>query len=220
MIQENYLDKLKELCKCFQEQNEKLNLSSFKDFDSTWPRNVLDSLLVEKYLQEGFEKLIDIGTGGGFPLLPLAVCHPDKQFFGVDSINKKLVAVESICEQMDIGNVEVLHARAEQLAFDTDFRERFDVVISRAFAKLPINLELCVGFLKLGGIFVAMLGPSSKLEIEACQDLIGELGCEIEKFECDSTKYGERCFLVLKKIKPLDSKYPRTPKKLKRIFKI
>ena len=220
MIQEQYIDELKNLCKYFQEQNENVNLSAFKDFDSIWQRNIMDSLLLDEYLPTKFENLIDIGTGGGFPLLPLAICHPSQRFFGVDSINKKLVAIENICERMQINNVEVLHARVEQIAFDEDFREQFDVVTSRAFAKLPINLELCVGFLKVGGVFVAMLGPSSKQEVEIYQDLILELGCSIEKFECKMTNNGERCFLVLRKTKQLDMAYPRNPKKLKKIFQI
>ncbi len=220
MIPEQYIGALKNLCKYFQEQNESLNLSAFKDFDSIWQRNIMDSLLLDQYLPTAFENLIDIGTGGGFPLLPLAICHPSQRFFGVDSINKKLVAIENICERMQIENVEVLHARVEQLAFDKDFREKFDVVTSRAFAKLPINLELCVGFIKVGGVFVAMLGPSSKQEVETYRDLIAELGCSIERFECQMTQNGERCFLVLRKNKHLDIAYPRQPKKLKKVFQI
>lgn len=218
MYLEKNLDKLKQLAKSFQAQNERLNLSSFSDLESIWNKNILDSLLITNYLDADFESLIDIGTGGGFPLLPLAVCFPKAKLFGVDSVNKKLLAIEQLCKELDIKNVEALHARVEELAFDQDFREKFDVVTSRAFAKFPINLELCIGFIKIGGRFVAMLGPSSKMDIEKYKDLIETLGCEIEKFECVESNNGERCFLVLKKIKELDAKLPRSPKKLKRIY--
>jgi len=211
--------KLEQLAKVFCEKNLRLNLSSFKDLESIKSKNIDDSLILNDYIEFGSSKVLDIGTGGGFPLLPLALTNPDAFFVGVDSVAKKLDAIIEIAEECGISNIETVHARVEELAHEDDYREQFDFVCSRAFAKLPINLELCLPFVKVGGQFVAMLGPSVAKHLEDFSDLTLELGAKVLKSQMINTESGDRLVVVFEKIKTTPSQYPRSVKKLKRIHR-
>lgn len=212
--------KLEQLAKVFCEKNLRLNLSSFKDLESIKSKNIDDSLILNDYIEFGSSKVLDIGTGGGFPLLPLALTNPDAFFVGVDSVAKKLDAIIEIAEECGISNIETVHARVEELAHEDDYREQFDVVCSRAFAKLPINLELCLPFVKVGGQFVAMLGPSALEELPQYRELLGKLGAEICELKSISTDSGERVIAVFKKVSLTETKLPRRPKKLKKLYNL
>ena len=210
---------LEKLAKVFCEKNLRLNLSSFKDLESIKSKNIDDSLILNEFVEFGSSRVLDIGTGGGFPLLPLAITNQAAFFVGVDSVAKKLDAIIEIAEECGISNIETIHARVEELAHEDDFREKFDVVCSRAFAKLPINLELCLAFVKNGGKFVAMLGPSVEKHLEDFSDLTLELGAKVLKSQMIKTESGDRLIVVFEKIKTTPSQYPRSVKKLKRIHR-
>lgn len=211
--------KLQKLAEVFCKKNLKLNLSAFKDLESIKSKNIEDSLLLNELVDFGSFRVLDIGTGGGFPLLPLAIKNPNAFFVGVDSVSKKLDAIISIAEECELKNIETVHARVEELAHDNDYREQFDIVCSRAFAKLPINLELCLPFVKVGGKFVAMLGPSVDKHLEAYNDLTLELGAKILKSQMIKTESGDRLIVLFEKINNTPSQYPRSVKKLKRIHR-
>lgn len=212
--------KLEQLAKVFCDKNLKLNLSSYKDLDSIKEKNIQDSLLLNDFVNFDNLKVLDVGTGGGFPLLPLAITNPDAFFTGVDSVSKKLDAVIEIAEECGISNIETVHARVEELAFEPEFREQFDIVCSRAFAKLPINLELCLPFVKSGGFFVAMLGPSAINQIDFYRQLASDLGAEIQDNKIIHTTSGDRLLVKFVKIQSTPNMYPRHPKKLKRIHNL
>jgi len=217
---EKFEIELKRLTEVFIKKNKIVNLSSFNDFESVWNKNILDSLEVVNFLDFDFQNALDVGTGGGFPLLPLAICYPDKNWSGIDSVNKKLIAVEDMAAELGLKNIAAFHARVEDFGHDSDFRESFDLVLSRAFAKLPMNLELCLPLVKVGGRFVAMLGPSSQQEIDESVNQYTELGCTLERFECVETEFGTRCFLILLKTANTPTTFPRSTKKIKKEFKI
>jgi 16S rRNA (guanine527-N7)-methyltransferase len=210
---------LENLAKVFCEKNLKLNLSSFKDLESIKSKNIDDSLLLNDFIDFGSSRVLDIGTGGGFPLLPLAITNPDAFFVGVDSVAKKLDAIIEIAEECGISNIETIQARVEELAHEDEYREKFDIVCSRAFAKLPINLELCLPFVKIGGKFVAMLGPSVEKHLDDFSDLTLELGANVLKSQMIKTESGDRLVVVFEKTQPTPGQYPRSVKKLKRIHR-
>jgi 16S rRNA (guanine527-N7)-methyltransferase len=212
--------KLEQLAKVFCDKNLKLNLSSYKDLDSIKEKNIQDSLLLNDFVNFDNFKVLDVGTGGGFPLLPLAITNPDAFFTGVDSVSKKLDAVIEIAEECGISNIETVHARVEELAFEPEFREQFDFVCSRAFAKLPINLELCLPFVKTGGFFVAMLGPSAIGQIDFYRQLASDLGAEIQDNKIIHTTSGDRLLVKFVKTQATPDLYPRHPKKLRRIHNL
>ena len=192
--------KLEQLAKVFCDKNLKLNLSSYKDLESIKAKNIQDSLLLNNFVKFDNLKVLDVGTGGGFPLLPLAITNPNAFFTGVDSVSKKLDAVIEIAEACGVSNIETVHARVEELAFEPEFREQFDIVCSRAFAKLPINLELCLPFVKLGGYFIAMLGPTAIEQINTYQELALDLGANIEDQKMINTNSGDRLLVKFVKI--------------------
>lgn len=212
--------KLEQLAKVFCDKNLKLNLSSYKDLESIKAKNIQDSLLLNNFVKFDNLKVLDVGTGGGFPLLPLAITNPNAFFTGVDSVSKKLDAVIEIAEACGVSNIETVHARVEELAFEPEFREQFDIVCSRAFAKLPINLELCLPFVKLGGYFIAMLGPTAIEQINTYQELALDLGANIEDQKMINTNSGDRLLVKFVKIQATPNLYPRHPKKLRRIHNL
>ena len=124
--------------------NEKINITAIKDPAEFMEKNVIDSLTLCGAPQlDAAVHVLDLGTGGGYPGLPLAMAYPEKSFVLVDSVGKKLKVIDAICGELEIANVSTVHARAEELAFNKEYREKFDLVTSRAVAALPV---LCVSF--------------------------------------------------------------------------
>ncbi len=156
MLSEDYEQKLRRLNKVFLEENTKLNLSALRTEELSWIGNVLDSLaILESALLSPDSKelkILDMGTGGGFPLLPLALCVPDCTFIGMDATQKKITAVERIIEEMQLPNATVVVGRAEELAHDPEHREQYDIVLSRAVAPINTLIELSSPFAKVNGI--------------------------------------------------------------------
>ncbi|MFA7681877.1 MAG: 16S rRNA (guanine(527)-N(7))-methyltransferase RsmG [Candidatus Peribacteraceae bacterium] len=162
--------------------------------------------------------ILDLGTGGGFPLLPLALCYPQHSFVGMDATQKKIAAVERIAQEMHIPNVSLVTGRAEELGRDPKHREQYDLVLSRAVAPINVLLEYCVPFVKVGGHIV--LWKSTKIEQELKDSLLSraELSCQLEtqhEYEL-SEKWGKRKLVILRKRFATKEKYPRevgVPKK-------
>ncbi len=150
----------------FLRENAITNLSAIRTPEGVWEKHIGDSLAAQPFLQEYLRKkpsakILDIGTGGGFPLLPLAAVNPNCAFFGLDSVGKKLAAIERIAHAVAVSNITLLHGRAEEYGRDEKYRERFDVVTARAVAPFPVLVELVSPFVTVGGIFVAYRGPES-----------------------------------------------------------
>lgn len=214
------MDKFKQLTELFLEVNAKINLSAYNTFDEVYQKNVLDSMHLAKFMDLKGLKVLDVGTGGGFPLLPLAIEFETAEFTGLDSVHKKLKAIQVMAESLNLKNLSTLHSRCEDAAMHLDYREKFDVVLSRAFAKWPINLEMCLPFVKTDGVFIAYQGPSVVEALVEYKDIEQQFGAKLEKIEQVQTENGLRYFVFFRKTKTCPKKYPRGLKFLKNFYKL
>ncbi|MBT3834701.1 16S rRNA (guanine(527)-N(7))-methyltransferase RsmG [Candidatus Peribacteria bacterium] len=166
--------KLRELLKVFLEENKKVNLSAYREEQQCWVGNILDSVASISALEDGGailnSKILDLGTGGGFPLLPLAIMFPDASFVGMDATNKKIEAVRRIAERLDIKNVELVSGRAEALGHDARYREQFDYVLSRAVAPMNVLLEYMSPFCKKSGKMICWKSMNCEDELTESVD--------------------------------------------------
>lgn len=193
------------------EMSGKINLTGIKDPEESLIKNVYDSLTVydEKYFPEN-AKLLDLGTGAGFPGVPLAILRPDIQAVLADSIQKKLTFVENACQELGIKNVKCLHIRAEEGGRRRKTRESFDIVTARAVKMLPVISEWALPFVKVGGVFAAMKGPGALDELKESGKILRELNAEVEEVKNLELPTGEkRCILYIRKTAPCPKTYPR-----------
>lgn len=194
------------------ELNKSINLTAITDRDKFIEGHYVDSLACA-FLQE-FDKarrVVDIGTGGGFPGVPLAIAYPDKEFVLVDSLNKRIKIINSLCEKYEITNVKAIHGRAEELARKSDLRDSFDMCVSRAVANMSTLVELCLPFVKTGGFFVAYKGPESDEEINNSAKAIKTLGGTMDRIA--AAEIGPRGtqhrLVIVSKERETPKKYPR-----------
>lgn len=207
----------------FLEENQKINLSAFRTEESCWTGNILDSLAFLEVLpllttDHVPLTILDVGTGGGFPLLPLAICLPKAHCTGIDSVQKKMDAVRRMSDVLNLPNVRLFWERAEILGRDPLHRERYDIVLSRAVAPLATLLEYTSPFAKNGGYVV--LWKSMDIEKELQESLLAraEFSCHLAQKHAYELPggFGTRQLLVFQKTFPLSMKYPRevgVPKK-------
>ena len=187
------------------EVNSHTNLTSITDPEEIKIKHFEDSLSVLPYIKEG-NKVLDIGAGAGFPGIPLRI---EKNFdlTLVDSVNKKVNFMNEVIDKLDLSNARAIHTRAEDYAKEN--RETFDVVASRAVANMATLSELCLPFLKVGGIFIALKGPRADEELEAAQNAIKILGGQVKEIERFKIDDNDRVNIIVEKIHPTKKKYPR-----------
>lgn len=208
---------LKNLVAFFLEENAKVNLSALRTSEACWTGHILDSLAALETLP-ATGSVLDLGTGGGFPLLPLAIARPDLLFVGLDSTGKKLDAVTRIAKKLGLKNVQTLGGRAETLGHDKRYREKFSAVLSRAVAEINVLLEYCGPFAVPDGSIVLWKSMAIDEELRTADRAMRELRCALK----DSVTYelpddfGKRQLLLFEKTGKLDRRYPRevgVPKK-------
>lgn len=218
-LSSNQIQKLEQLADVFLEWNSKLNLSAIRDRDGVLVKHIIDSLLVYPFhLFNHGDTALDLGTGGGFPGLALAIAYPTVRFTLVDATEKKIRAVESMAKELGLNNVRCMSGRAEELARLRDMREHFDVVVARALAGFSTLLEYCLPFVKVGGKFIAYQGPELAEECFTYSGVAKKLGGKIVTVHTSVLPIEEakRCFIVINKENPIPPPYPRqvgTPKK-------
>lgn len=193
--------------------NTKVNLTNIVETDDFIEKHYIDSIIgSEPEIFRNASSVIDVGTGGGFPGVPLAICYPEKKFTLLDSLNKRLRIIDQLTEECGIYNVETFHGRAEDAGRMKEFRENFDLCISRAVANLATLSELCIPFVKNGGYFIAYKGPGVYEELEAAEKSIKILGGEVVSvLDAGYRSEYDHKLLIIKKIKNTSSKYPRKP---------
>jgi 16S rRNA (guanine(527)-N(7))-methyltransferase RsmG len=173
-------DLLYDLCSIMLEQNKVMNLSAIRDEEGVICRHFADSLTVAKHIPEG-ARILDVGSGGGMPTLPLAIVRPDVKITALDATAKKTAYILSTAQKLGLSNVSVISARAEELGATPEHREKYDVVCARAVAELRILAEWCVPFVKKGGLFIAMKGKNGANELADAKNAVKTLLISMEK---------------------------------------
>ncbi|NCB48146.1 MAG: 16S rRNA (guanine(527)-N(7))-methyltransferase RsmG [Clostridia bacterium] len=190
------------------EWNAKINLTAITDTREVIIKHFLDSVLPEKLIDENCS-VIDIGCGAGFPSLPLKILRPDLKFTLVDSVQKKLLFVEEVVKRLNLQNIKVIHSRAEDLAIKSEYREKYDVCLSRAVAELNILCEYCLPFVKIGGMFLAYKSQNIEEELVRSKVAIKTLGGEFKELKIYNFENLKRNVVYIKKIISIPKKYPR-----------
>ena len=189
------------------EWNDKVNLTAIKDEKEFIVKHFIDSLTINKYIDAN-AKLIDVGTGAGFPGLPLKMFHEEHFVTLIDSVNKKVNVLNDIILRLELKNVEAVHTRAEDFAKDN--REQYDVAVSRAVANMSTLVEYLIPFVKVGGTIICMKGPNFEDELNEAKKAIKVLCGTIDKIESiliDGEL--ERNIIIIKKVKETPKQYPR-----------
>ena len=199
--------------------NQRVNLTAITDPGEIALKHFADSLSVLPFLTEAFKKsdtrfpdvsLIDVGTGAGFPGIPLKITHPSLSVTLMDSLNKRIAFLDAVIQALSLKDCITVHSRAEDGAKCGDYRERFDIAVARAVAGMPVLCEYCLPFVKVGGIFAAMKSSAGE-ELKTARHAIKILGGEIEA--CHDFKLPEsdisRSVIIIRKISKTPAGYPR-----------
>ncbi|NJJ35163.1 16S rRNA (guanine(527)-N(7))-methyltransferase RsmG [Clostridioides difficile] len=209
---ESMLEKFKKYREILVDWNQKMNLTGIEDEKEVYVKHFLDSISAIKngYIKNGMS-IIDVGTGAGFPGIPLKICLDDLELTLLDSLNKRINFLEEVSRELELANIKFIHGRAEDFGKDEKYREKYDIATARAVAGLPILMEFCVPFVKVGGYFICLKGPNANLELEESQKAIDILGLEfVEKIDVELPEIDlNHNILVFKKIKETPVKYPR-----------
>lgn len=199
--------------------NDRVRLTSITEETEVIDKHFVDSLTALKVdVIKDHNKVLDLGTGGGFPGIPLKIINPTIDLVMLDSRLKKIEYLQEVIDAFDFENTLAIHGRAEDYGQLVDFRESFDIVVSRAVANLTVLSEYCLPFVKKGGYFIAMKGTKSDEEINEAKKAIKVLGGSIEEvieFNLPETDY-DRSIILIKKEKHTPKKYPRNPGKPKK----
>ena len=196
--------------------NEYMNLTAITERDEVYNKHFLDSLTILKAINSNDNlKLLDVGSGAGFPAIPLAITTNNLDITIIDALGKRIKFLNELISKLELKNVKALHKRAEEYA--KEMREYYDITTARAVARLPMLCELCLPLTKVGGCFIAMKAQSASLEIEEAKKAIEILGGKIENIlELRlPNDIGTRAIIVIRKIKSTPAKYPRAFAKIK-----
>ena len=192
------------------EWNEKMNLTAITEPEEVLYKHFLDCLMFFKNVEVPQNaKVIDVGTGAGFPGMVLKIARPDIELTLMDGLNKRLTFLNAVLEALNL-EAKTVHMRAEDGGKNKDYREKYDIACARAVANLPVLCEYCIPFVKVGGQFVAMKGAAAKDELASSGNAYKILGCEKATIICENLRENEaRAFIISKKISQTPPKYPR-----------
>lgn len=194
------------------EWNEKMNLTAITDPEEIILKHFIDSITILNEIPNN-SKIVDVGTGAGFPGIPLSIMNPTLKITLVDSLNKRLIFLQEVVNKLQLKNVEIIHARAEEFGQNKKYRESFDVATSRAVANLSTLSEYLIPLVKVGGKVISMKAAAAGQEINDAKKAIEVLGGVIEKideFNLPQSDIG-RTVIIIRKEKVTPNKYPRKP---------
>ncbi len=200
------------------ETNKVINLTAITEKKDIVNKHFIDSIALKNYINLDGRKIIDIGTGAGFPGIPLAIISDNAHFTLVDSLNKRIKFLDKIIKECGLNNVETVHSRAEDLGHNETYREKYDYCVSRAVANMSVLLEYCIPFVKTGGQFISYKSEKAEDEIKQTTNAQNKLGCKFIKsysFNLPETDISRR-FYIFEKDKKLSKTYPRQAGKPKK----
>ncbi len=213
-LEDNKISDIIIFLKFLLEENEKYNLTSIKKFEEMIYKHIIDSLLILKVVEiKNNFSFLDVGTGAGFPSIPIAIVKRDIKITQLDSSRKKVEFLNQVNKMLFLKTI-ALNERAENLAKKEEYREKFNIVTARAVARLNILSELCLPFVEVGGIFVALKGPEYLEDLESAKKAINILGGKVERVENFKIEENKRNIVVIKKISHSSTKYPRSFSKI------
>lgn len=213
--------KIEQFWELYEDWNSKINLSAIRTKEDFLTKHIEDSLLPTSWFDFSGKKILDLGTGGGFPSLPLSLYFQKEDITipqpitALDAIAKKLKVVQAIGSELGV-EINTLHGRAEDFGRDKLYRDQFAVVVTRAVAKWSTLLELALPFVAVGGYLLAYQGPAIEADLKQYNIVPKQLGAKLVKVVKSELEGSERVFVVMKKIKPTPKRFPRmagTPKR-------
>jgi len=192
------------------EWNQKINLTAIEDDEGIILKHFVDSLTILPYLGKKALKLIDVGTGAGFPGIPIKIVNESANITLLDSLDKRIKFLDNVNQSLGLTGINTVHGRAEDFGVKPEFRESYDVAVARAVASLPVLLEYCLPFVKVGGQFIAMKGSSGEevAQSKKALDLLGGIIQDVKEFVIPGTDMN-RSIIVVKKLRQTSTKYPR-----------
>lgn len=192
------------------DRNKVMNLTAITEFDEVMDKHFLDSIYLFRSIKlEADYKLIDIGTGAGFPGIPLKIVFPELKITLLDSLNKRVGFLNDVIEELNLNDIEAIHGRAEDIARNKAYRASYDIAVSRAVANLSTLSEYCLPFVKIGGKFVSYKSGDCADEVDNAKAAIHLLGGKINKIDEFSYSNNSRSFIVIDKVMNTSNKYPR-----------
>lgn len=210
-IPENEIEKFYQYMKLLLEWNEKINLTAITDESEIIRKHFIDSLTISKLIKED-TNVVDVGTGAGFPGMPLAITKKVKVTL-VDSLNKRINFLNIVKESIELDNVNTVHGRAEEVGQNEKYREKFDYAVSRAVAPIDVLLEYMLPLVKVGGYCLCMKGPKVIDEMQGIENVAEKLGgkyIKLEELEIPGEE-SRKNVIIIKKVKSTNKKYPRKP---------
>ena len=217
-IDDNKIRQLDKYYEMLIEKNKVMNLTAITEFDEVLVKHFADSLSICKIIPDDVKSVCDLGTGAGFPGIPMAIAYPDLQFTLIDSLNKRIKFLQEVVDALGLTNVTLVHGRAEEAGRNKLYREQYDLVVSRAVANISTLSEYCLPLVKVGGYFISFKSGDIEDEIKQSGKAISKLGGKLQKpvlFNLPDTNIS-RSFLVIDKKKSTPKAYPRkagTPSK-------
>ena len=217
-LTEKQIEQLDKYYELLIEKNKVMNLTAITEFDEVIVKHFADSLSICTVMPDDIHTICDLGTGAGFPGIPMAIAYPNIQFTLIDSLNKRIKFLQEVVDCIGLDNVTLVHARAEEAGRNKIYREQFDLVVSRAVANIATLSEYCLPLVKIGGYFISFKSGDINNEIELSGKAINKLGGKLEKpilFSLPDTDIS-RSFLIINKEKNTPKVYPRkagTPSK-------
>ncbi len=194
------------------EWNEKINLTAITEPEEIILKHFVDSMTIASYIEKN-AKLIDVGTGAGFPGIPLKIIREDIEITLLDSLNKRVNFLKEVIEQLGLSQIKAIHSRVEEFGKNNNYRQTFDYATSRAVANLSTLAEYLIPLVKIQGSCIGMKGPNIEEEIQQSKKAISILGGKIDKIEKFQLPKSDmdRNIVMIRKIKQTPSKYPRKP---------
>lgn len=211
-LKEKQIDQFYTYMELLLEWNEKINLTAITEPEEIIQKHFIDSITISKYIEDN-KKMIDVGTGAGFPGIPLKIIREDIDILLLDSLNKRIHFLDEVIEKLKLSHIQTIHARVEEFGKNKNYRESFDIATSRAVANMSTLSEYLIPLVKVGGICIGMKGADVEEEVQQSKKAISILGGEfekIEKFTLPKSDIG-RSIILITKVKNTPSKYPRKP---------